>query len=215
MNRYDIVVFDMDGTVLDTLEDLTDAVNVVLRRHGLPEKERAEVRRFLGNGARRLLELSLPEGTDEETVRQYIAEFLTEYQQHCDDHTKPYDGIVPLLRTLKSRGVKTAVVSNKADAAVQKLCRTCFPDCFDYAAGEIAGIPRKPAAEPVLLAIKTLKTAGRAVYVGDSEVDAATARNAGLELIAVSWGFRDREELEELGIRKIADSPEQLLEYLS
>ena len=215
MNKYDIAVFDMDGTIMDTLEDLTNAVNEILRRHHLPLQNSRSVRSFLGNGARRLIELSVPAGTDAQTIETYIREFLAQYQLHCEDHTRPYEGIVPLLHALRSRGIRTAVVSNKADAAVQKLCAAWFPDCFDYAAGEIAGSPRKPAADPVLRAVEALGGAGNAVYIGDSEVDVMTAENARMDLIAVSWGFRDREVLMDLGVSRIADTPAQLLELLT
>ena len=220
--RIDIAVFDMDGTILNTLEDLHDAMNVILRRFDMPERTLEEVKSFVGNGIRKLIERAAPSGTSNEVIDQMLAEFLPYYQQHCDEKTKPYDGIVPLLRELRARGVKTAVVSNKADAAVQKLCEEYFPDCFDAAAGERQGVRRKPAPDLVEIVLKELQyntdssplLAFRSVYIGDSDVDYATARNAGMDFIGVDWGFRGETFLRNLGAACVVKEPSEILEII-
>lgn len=217
MKKYNTVIFDLDGTLMDTLEDLADAVNEILRRNGYPVRTIQEVRRIVGNGLRQTLTLCLPEGTDGEVVDRLLPEFASYYQAHCQVKTKPYDGIEDALRELNKRGFKLAIVSNKRDEAVKTLNRECFAEYVKVAIGEneSAGIRKKPAPDTVYQALRELgSTKEQAVYVGDSEVDRMTAENAGLPCISVDWGFRDREELEKLKPAWLISRPEELLEIL-
>ena len=208
-----LVVFDMDGTILNTLDDLKDTLNYALGQYHFPARTLEETRAFVGNGIHKLIERAVPEGTDAQTVEKVFNTFLEYYQIHCMDQTRPYPGIVSLLQSLKEAGLLTAVVSNKADAAVQELCERFFPGLFDFAVGEHDGVQKKPAPDMVQLALRTLGTqASDAVYVGDSDVDLATAKNSGLDGIIVTWGFRDREFLESQGADVFADTPEKVRE---
>lgn len=208
-----LVVFDMDGTILNTLDDLKDTLNYALGQYHFPARTLEETRAFVGNGIHKLIERAVPEGTDAQTVEKVFNTFLEYYQIHCMDQTRPYPGIVSLLQSLKEAGLLTAVVSNKADAAVQELCERFFPGLFDFAVGEHEGVQKKPAPDMVQLALRTLGTqASDAVYVGDSDVDLATAKNSGLDGIIVTWGFRDREFLESQGVDVFADTPEKVRE---
>ncbi|MCM1157207.1 MAG: HAD-IA family hydrolase [Clostridium sp.] len=208
--KYELVIFDMDGTILDTLEDLADAMNTVLRKFGYPEHSVEEIRRFVGNGIRKLVERAVPEGISVDTLEEMYGKFMEYYQEHCADKTKAYDGIPELLNTLRKAGCKTAVVSNKADAAVKELCRQYFDGCFDFAVGERSGILKKPAPDSVNEVLRQLDVeAGKAVYIGDSEVDIATAENAGIDSIIVSWGFREKEFLLKQGAKIIIDYPKE------
>lgn len=203
------VIFDLDGTLLDTLDDLANAVNHFLRTHGYPERTKNEVRNYLGNGARDLIRRSLPEKVDDGTFAEYVKEYMEYYNAHSQIETKPYDGVLRLLDELKGNGILTAVVSNKPDVAVKDLCRKYFGDLVDFALGDRDDIARKPSAEPVLYAMDAIGCQ-RAVYVGDSEVDILTARNANLPCVSLAWGFRDREFLEERGAAHLADNAEEL-----
>lgn len=208
-----LVVFDMDGTILNTLDDLKDTLNYALGQYHFPARTLEETRAFVGNGIHKLIERAVPEGTDAQTVEKVFDTFLEYYQIHCMDQTRPYPGIVSLLQSLKEAGLLTAVVSNKADAAVQELCERFFPGLFDFAVGEHEGVQKKPAPDMVQLALRTLGTqASDAVYVGDSDVDLATAKNSGLDSIIVTWGFRDREFLESQEVDVFADTPEKVRE---
>ena len=212
--KYKTVLFDLDGTLLDTLEDMADAVNRIMRKYGLPERTLKEVRSFVGNGARRLIELAA-EGTDGEKLEQILADYKEDYDRNYLIKTAPYPGILELLRTLRENGVKTGVVSNKPDSTVQELSKALFQDLADVAVGEKSGIRRKPAPDTVLAAMEQLGSAPEeTVYVGDSEVDIATARAAGIPCISVTWGFRDRDQLIEAGAQTFADSSEELLKLL-
>lgn len=212
--NYKLAIFDLDGTLLDTLEDLADSVNYVMRSFGCPERTLPEVRAFVGNGIRKLVERSAPKGTAEEEVDRMLARFIEYYKEHCADKTRPYAGIPELLQVLREKGVKIAVVSNKADAAVKALCEQYFPGMLDEAVGERAGIARKPAPDTVNEVLKSLQIdKSRAVYIGDSEVDVQTARNAELDCIAVDWGFRDASVLKEAGAEVIVSTPEALDAY--
>ncbi len=205
------VIFDLDGTILDTLTDLTDSVNYALSLEGFPPRTASEVRSFLGNGMKRLLTLSVPEGTDEETFGRIFSAFAAHYKVHCLDNTFPYEGIPELLRQLRESGLKTAVVSNKGDFAVQEIIDARFPGLFDYVVGERPGISRKPAPDTVFACLKAFGLSpAEAVYIGDSEVDAETGRNAGMPVILVDWGFRDRADLEKTGVSRIASSPDDV-----
>lgn len=208
---YKLAIFDLDGTILNTLDDLADATNYALREHGCPERTVEEVRRFVGNGIRKLMERAVPEGLEEEEIDRVHQTFSVYYQQHCADKTRPYEGILPLLQHLRAAGCLTAVVSNKADEAVQPLCQHYYEGLFDFAVGERPGIGRKPAPDAVLEVLRRLQVdAAHAVYIGDSEVDIQTAANAGLDSIIVTWGFRDRAYLESQGGRRFVDRPEEI-----
>ena len=206
------ILFDLDGTLLDTLEDLYLATNMALERHSLPPRTRDEVRLFVGNGVEMLILRAVPAGTDEETTLAVLADFKAIYAAICEDHTKPYDGILDMLTALRERGVRIAVVSNKFDAATKKLCAKYFGDLVEVAIGERAGVRKKPAPDTVLEALRELGvTADHAVYIGDSDVDIATAKNVGIPCISVTWGLRDKDFLIENGAKTLVDSPETLL----
>ena len=208
---YKLAIFDLDGTILDTLEDLADAMNYALGEHGYPWRTIEEVRRFVGNGIRKLIERAVPAGLAKEEIDRVHETFSAYYQQHCADKTRPYEGVLPLLERLRAAGCLTAVVSNKADAAVQPLCRRYYNGLFDYAVGERTGIRRKPDTDSVQEVLRRLQVeAADAVYIGDSEVDIQTAKNAGLDSIIVTWGFRDRDYLESQGGRRFVDRPEEI-----
>ncbi len=212
--RYQTVLFDLDGTLLDTLEDMTDALNRTMALHGLPERTNKEVRSFVGNGARRLIELAAA-GVDGERLEQILADYKLDYDRNYLIKTAPYPGIMELLETLRREGVKIGVVSNKPDSTVQELNTALFRGLADVCVGEKAGVRRKPAPDTVLAAMAELQsTPEETVYVGDSEVDIATARAAGIRCISVTWGFRDRDVLIEAGAETFADSCEALLELL-
>ncbi len=212
---YQTILFDLDGTLLDTLEDLADAVNHILERHRCPQRTLDEVRLFVGNGLGMLMRRSLP-AQYSQTVSDLLAEELrTYYTAHSRIKTAPYAGVRELLETLHAAGAKVAVVSNKADEAVGELCSFYFPGLVDAAVGETAGRRPKPAPDAVELALERLhvdKTG--AVYVGDSQVDLDTAKAAGLPCIAVTWGFRSREDLVKAGAETLADSVEALSRLL-
>ena len=197
------ILFDLDGTLLDTLEDLTDAVNYALRRHGYAERTLAEVRRFVGNGTARLIKLSVPEGADYAPVLETYLEY---YPAHSQIKTGPYKGILEALETVRSK-YPVAVVSNKLDAAVKTMCADYFGDV--YARGESSDCPRKPAPDMLYRAMEAVG-ADSCIYVGDSEVDVVTAKNAGGKCISVTWGFRDEEELVAAGAEHICREPAQL-----
>ena len=197
------ILWDLDGTLLDTLEDLADALNYALEQFGYPKRTLQEVRRFVGNGARRLIVLSVPEGGDVDGVLEL---YCTYYDTHCQNKTKAYDGVLEALAEL-GRKYPMAVVSNKPDSAVKPLCAQYFPDLF--ARGESADCPRKPAPDMLL---KTMEAIGveRCIYVGDSEVDVLTAKNAGVPCISVLWGFRNREELVQAGADCFCEKTEEI-----
>lgn len=208
---YKAVLFDMDGTLLDTLEDLRDSTNHVLRLMGLPERSLEEMRAFVGNGAEMQLRRALGEHADEETVKRALSVYKPYYEAHCRIKTKPYAGVTELLEKLRERGVRTAVVSNKPDEAVKKLNGEYFGGRMDYALGPVEGRRCKPWPDMVETAMEALGAEkDSTVYVGDSEVDVQTGKNAGLDVIAVSWGFRDREQLIAAGAERIAETAEEL-----
>ena len=216
MKHITTIVFDLDGTLLDTLQDLANAVNHALSSHGLPARSLAEVRSFLGNGIRYLVERSVPEGLPAEQLEKVFQTFRQYYMEHCLDQTQPYEGIMPLMEKLHSRGYKMAIVSNKLHPAVQELNERFFARYVSSAVGESATVRRKPNPDAVLAALAELGSCREeAVYVGDSEVDLATARNAGLPCISVLWGFRDKGFLEQQGATCCIARPEELLDVLT
>lgn len=213
--KYKCVIFDLDGTILNTLEDLTDSLNYALRQEGYPERTISEVRSFVGNGIRKLIERGVPIETEEAMIQKVHSDFTEHYKVHCADKTKPYAGIPELLRRLKSAGCRIAVVSNKADYAVKELCSQYFDGIFDVSVGERTGILKKPAPDSVNEVLKLLGIEKeQAVYIGDSEVDIQTAANAGMEAVIVEWGFRTRSFLKEQGAKSIVSCPEELGKYV-
>ncbi len=210
--KYKLVIFDLDGTILDTLEDLYLAVNFALKNNSLPVRSKEEIRKFVGNGIRLLIEKAVPENTDVKLIDKAFSDFKEYYSVHSMDNTIPYDGIGKMLEIIRKAGIKTAVVSNKADFAVQKLVTLLFYGKFDYVLGEKDGINKKPAPDMVYSALSALGiSAEEAVYVGDSEVDIETAKNSRIDHIIVDWGFRDKEYLIECGAIKIVGSVNELL----
>ena len=212
--RYQTYVFDLDGTLLDTLGDLAASTNYALRTHGMPEHSLDDVRRFVGNGVRVLMERAVPQGAENPQFEAAFQTFRTYYMQHSLDTTKPYDGILETLEALKAEGCRLAVVSNKMMAATQELCRHFFRDTIEVAIGEheAQGIRKKPAPDTVNEAFRQLGVGKeRAVYVGDSDVDILTARNSGLPCISVLWGFRDRDFLIQHGAETFISAPSELL----
>lgn len=211
------VIYDMDGTVLDTLDDLKNAANAAMEAFGRPHLTREQVRRYVGNGSRRLLELALGSGTPEDTVERVLDWYKPYYDAHCRILTAPYAGIAPMMARLKQAGIQQAIVSNKPDSAVRRLAAEFFPGLAELALGERErdGIRRKPWPDMLDAARCELQLSrGDCVYVGDSEVDILTARNAGLPCLSVTWGFRSREELLEAGAVRLFDSPESLGDWI-
>lgn len=211
-HKYSLAIFDLDGTILNTLDDLAASVNAALAACALPLRSTDEVRSFVGNGIRKLIERSVPAGTPDSVTDNVFARFKEHYAIHCADRTAPYSGICTVLETLRAEGIQTAVVSNKADFAVRELCSRYFDGLFDAALGEREGIKIKPAPDSVNEVLGRLEISPEnAVYIGDSDVDIQTAQNAHMDCIAVSWGFRGEDFLRDHGAECIAETPEQLL----
>ncbi len=209
------VIFDMDGTVLNTLEDLTVSVNYVLSKFNMPDHTEEEYRKFFGNGIKYALKCAVPEETPEEVIEEMLPIFREYYNGHCLDRTKPYDGIIELMSRLKAKGYKMAIVSNKIDSAVKELNDRFFSEYVDVAIGEKPGIKRKPAPDTVLAALDELGSQKEAaVYIGDSEVDFHTALNSDLPCISVLWGFRDKDFLISKGASVFAETPEEVYDIL-
>lgn len=216
MKRYSTFIFDLDGTLLDTLADLAASVNYALGSCGLPQHTTDDVRRFVGNGVRVLMERAVPQGAQNPLFDTAFATFRQHYLDHSLDTTRPYDGIPQLLAELRQRGCRLAVVSNKFYAATQELCRHFFADVISVAIGEheAEGIRKKPAPDTVVEALRQLGVSSEgAVYVGDSDVDVLTARNSGLPCISVLWGFRSRDFLIQHGATTFALTPQDILQY--
>jgi len=211
--KYQALIFDLDGTLLDTLDDLADGVNAALRAYNHPEKTRDEVCAAVGNGMLKLMDRVIPGGKTASDFDQIFAYFKQHYAAHCEDKTAPYVGIPEQLLKWRDAGVKMAIVSNKADFAVKKLAATYFPDTITVAIGEneAAGIRKKPAPDTVDHALKELGVSrADAVYISDSEVDVETARNADMPCLSVTWGFRTRDTLIAAGATTLVDTPQQL-----
>ena len=215
VKQYKAVIIDMDGTTLYTLQDLSDGLNYALRKNGFPPKPIEEIRLFVGNGVHSEAEHSVPSGTSEAEIEKVYQDFLPWYNAHCNDHTKPYDGILDLLKHIRAHGMRTAIVSNKGDEAVQILDEMYFHGLIDAGVGEKEGIARKPAPDTVNAVLKQLNVAREdAVYIGDSEVDLETAKNAGMDCIIVLWGYRDEAFLKEKGALDPVHTVKELEERL-
>lgn len=210
-----VVLFDFDGTLLYTIPDLADAVNYALARYGYPTHDYPTVQSFVGNGVRLLVSRALPGGEENPDMERVFAAFGEYYDIHCLDKTAPYDGIMELLKALSKKGVKMAIVTNKYQAAAEELRAKFFGEYIPIIEGDVAGRERKPDPAPVRAALKALDAEGeRAVYIGDTEVDMRTAQNSGIDFIAVAWGYRTMEQLEALGIEKIAMKPMDVLDLI-
>jgi phosphoglycolate phosphatase len=217
MKKIDTVIFDLDGTLLDTLDDLTDSVNYAMEQYGLPEHSTEEVRRFVGNGVAKLIERAIPQGIENSRYEQILDTFKEHYALHCEEKTKAYDGILDMLAQLKTKGYRLAVVSNKFDGAVKKLIHEYFGQYISVAIGESASVQKKPAPDTVYQALQELSAdASKAVYVGDSEVDLTTAVNSKMLCVSVTWGFRTRQQLLDAGAKKeyMITTPQELLPLL-
>ena len=212
MKEFETYVFDLDGTLLETLKDLATSTNYALRTHNMPEHSIEDVRMFVGNGVKKLMERAIPNGLDNPLFEEVYATFRQHYLEHNLDTTKPYYGIPELLAELKARGKNLAIVSNKFYAATQELARHFFPDTIQVAIGERENIKKKPAPDTVLEALRQLGASREtAVYIGDSDVDIMTAKNCNIPCVSVLWGFRDKEFLTQHGATFFVEKPSQLL----
>lgn len=215
--KKNILIFDLDGTLLNTLNDLTDSTNYALRYFNYPERTVEEVRNFVGNGVAKLIERAIPDGVNNPDFEECLTIFKGNYAQNMYNKTAPYDGILEMLEALKHNDCKIAVVSNKFDAAVKELCTKYFPNLVDVAIGEneAGGIKKKPAPDTVLKALKKLDgKISNAIYLGDSEVDIQTAKNSNMPCISVTWGFKDRDFLIKNEAEILVDTPQEIIEYL-
>lgn len=213
--KYNTFIFDLDGTLLDTLLDLANAVNHAMRSMNYPERTVAEVRSFIGNGIKMLIKRAAPQEISVEDYNRTLAIFTEYYLEHIADYTRPYDGIIETVKKLKKEGCKTAVLSNKADEAAKKVVADFFGDVFDIVVGKRDEFPSKPSPDSLNFVIKTLSVDKEScVYIGDSEVDVQTAHNAELPCIGVTWGNRDIAELESAGAEYIAQNPSEILNVI-
>lgn len=212
------VIFDLDGTLLNTLDDLADSTNYALSKFGYPTRTIEEVRQFVGNGVAKLIERAIPEGKNNPNFEKCLAIFKENYAQNMYNKTAPYNGIIEMLSNLKSKGIKIAVVSNKFDLAVKELCKKYFEGFIDFAAGEneAQGIKKKPAPDTVISVLNEFNFAPEdAVYVGDSDVDIMTAKNSKMPCISVTWGFRDKKFLLENGATILINAPSEIYNHLT
>ena len=210
------VIFDLDGTLLYTLEDLKDSVNFALSKFNYPQKNLEEIKKFVGNGVKVLMELSIPQGKNNENFDECLAIFKTHYAQNMYNKTKPYDGIIKMLETLQQQGFRTAVVSNKFDLATKELCKKYFAEKIELAIGESKNIRKKPAPDSVFKVMEILNSNKNSTYfVGDSEVDIQTAQNANIKCISVTWGYKNEEFLLKNGAKFLANSPQEILKIIT
>ena len=212
------VIFDLDGTLLNTLDDLADSTNYALSKFGYPTRTIEEVRQFVGNGVAKLIERAIPEGENNSNFEKCLSIFKENYAQNMYNKTAPYNGIIEMLSNLKSKGIKIAVVSNKFDLAVKELCKKYFEGFIDFAAGEneAQGIKKKPAPDTVISVLNEFNFAPEdAVYVGDSDVDIMTAKNSKMSCISVTWGFRDEKFLLENGATILINAPSEIYNHLA
>lgn len=211
-----LVIFDLDGTLLDTLKDLQTCTNHILKQHGYPEHPMEDYKYFVGNGIPKLISRALPDSVKPEKEQQVLKDFLAYYELHKEDYTQPYPGIVPLLEYLQEHQIAVAVASNKIQSAIPPLMETYFPQIqFQAALGSREGVPNKPHPQIVedILSVSP-HDKKNVIYLGDTSVDMQTAKNAGLTAVGALWGFRTREELEESGADHIIETPEQLIALL-
>ncbi len=209
------VIFDLDGTLLNTLADLQAAINVVLVSYGYPQRTLEEIKSFVGNGIKKAIERAVPEPVPFDKINKMTDLFIYYYQEHINELTTPYNGIIPMLDELKQKNYKLGVVSNKYDAAVKKLCNDYFPEYISSAIGESSEIERKPNPNGILKVLEqTNSKASEAIYVGDSDVDVITAQNAGIPCISVLWGFRDKEFLINSGANIFAQTPSDIIKII-
>lgn len=215
MSRYNAIIFDLDGTLLDTLEDLADAVNYALMKNEQPVRTIEEIKSFVGNGVRNLIIRAIEQGEQNPAFEQIFQDFKAYYGVHCNDKTRPYEGIMDLLKELQQEGFLIAVVSNKLDSAVKELCELHFKGLIQVAIGDRENQARKPAPDMIHTALATLGAEKeQAIYIGDSEVDIQTARNAKIPCISVLWGFRTRRFLDEQGAMLFAKIPEDIRRFI-
>ncbi len=215
MKTIRAVLFDLDGTLLNTLDDLAAAVNIALGAYEMPERTLAEVRAFVGHGVANLISRAVPAGTDAATTAQVLDTFRAYYVEHSLDVTAPYDGILPTLARLKKAGIAMAVVSNKLEGATAALCRHFFGDLITVVIGDVPDRPRKPAPDGTLAALARLGvSADEAIFVGDGDADVLTAKNAGIPCLGVTWGFRDVDVLRAAGATRLIDTPSQIADYI-
>lgn len=210
--KYNTVLFDLDGTLLNTLEDLADSINAVMAREGYPQRTNEEVMTFIGDGAKLLLTRSLPPGASETEILRCLSLFRTIYAENIQNKTRPYEGIPALLKKLKEMGIKTGVVSNKPDEATKEVCRLYFQGIIGAAIGDNIDRKKKPEPDNIYEAMKQLGAEKeKTIYIGDSDTDILTAKNAGIDGVGVTWGYRSRETLEKAGAGQIIDTPDQLI----
>ncbi len=213
-----IVIFDLDGTLLNTLDDLSDSTNYALSKFGYPTRTIEEVRQFVGNGVAKLIERAIPDGKNNSNFEKCLSIFKENYAQNMYNKTAPYNGIIEMLSNLKSKGIKIAVVSNKFDLAVKELCKKYFEGFIDFAAGEneAQGINKKPAPDTVLSVLRKFSFSPEdAIYVGDSDVDIMTAKNSKMPCISVTWGFRDEKFLLKSGATILINAPSEIYNHLA
>ncbi len=216
MNKYDVVLFDLDGTLLDTLEDMCDSVNHVMEKFGYPVHSLEKVRSFIGNGIRKLIERALPEGTDSKTCELALAEYRRYYGENCMVKTRPYEGIPELLSELKERGFRIGVVTNKNAEAAEKLCSHYFPDTVEVVTGQKDSLPKKPDPAMVQSALEQMGVVGKkTVYIGDSETDIETAANSQMDCIICLWGFREKEYLLQKGAKTIVSQASEIADLVT
>ena len=211
--KYTTILFDLDGTLLNTLVDLRNSVNYALEQFGYPVQSLENIRNYVGNGVAMLVHRSVPNGTSTEDEVRCLAIFKEHYMVHMNDNTCPYDGLLPVMHELKTRGCLIGIVSNKIEPAVKELADKFFPELIDVAVGDLPERNKKPAPDSTLAAMKQLSVSSdTCLYIGDTDIDVLTAHNAGIPCVGVTWGFRDRDVLE--GAEFIIDTPEELLKLL-
>ena len=218
--KYSLAIFDIDGTILNTLDDMTDSLNVILEKYKFPLHTLDEVRFMVGNGIPKLIERAIPQGRENPEFDKILADFIAYYEEHCAIKTAPYAGIPECIKTLRAAGIKIAVNTNKVEPAAIALCDDYFPDLFDIISGSRPGMPPKPAPDGIYEILNRAGMDGKsdgqkAVFIGDSDVDMQTGMNAGLDVIGVDWGFRGKKFLEEHGAKVIMMKAEEQAEYLT
>lgn len=217
--KYSLAIFDMDGTILNTLDDMTDSCNVILKKHGMPLHTVEEIRFMVGNGIPKLIERAIPDGKNNPEFDAVLNEFLEYYEEHCAIKTAPYAGIPECIKTLREAGIKIAVNTNKIEPAAIALCDDYFPGLFDIISGSREGMPPKPAPDGIYEILKRAGMDGKsenqkAVFIGDSDVDMQTGMNAGLDVIGVDWGFRGKDFLREHGAEVVVMNAAELADYI-